>query len=76
MEMAREDARRATRTSLLALLTGGRPTAGVTAPDRILTALRDANREKPRIGVYAIGIGQGGQHAFFRGSTAWTRDFG
>ena len=58
MEIAKQD-RRATRTSMIFLLTDGQATSGITNTERILSGMKEANREHPRISVFAVGLGQG-----------------
>ena len=58
MEIAKQDPR-ATRTSMIFLLTDGQATSGITNTERILHGMREANREHPRISVFSIGLGQG-----------------
>ena len=58
MEIAKQDPR-ATRTSMIFLLTDGRATFGVTNTERILSGMREANREHPRISVFALEVGEG-----------------
>ena len=58
MEIAKQDPR-ATRTSMIFLLTDGQATSGITNTERILSGMKEANREHPRISVFAVGLGQG-----------------
>ena len=58
MEIAKQDPR-ATRTSMIFLITDGQATSGITSTERILSGMREANREHPRISVFALGLGQG-----------------